>query len=832
MRAARLILCVATLAWGLAGARPARAVTIPEAASPSLIIGSNGLGMFAFYDRVNSDLMVGRCLNAACSDATYSVIDSGGDVGRYASITPGTSATLGPVISYEDTTNHRLKLALCVDPACAAATTVVVADDIGVGHGSGVVVGIDGRPLVGYLRFVESDGLGGVWAAHCDNADCSSITTTILTVAVTDRGIGVGLGGDGLGVIASTRSSVLGGTSVSLLRCANQACTRVAAAPRGASFGLGGGTTFTEQSFPALAVGPDGLATLGGAHRILIGGPPNPQVFLGRCTSPTCATGTTTLIPGTAYEPLAVAVGSDNLVRLAVRQETGPGLDFVRCLDAACTTRERSCLVGIGRSPSLALGSGNQPLAAWEFADDIAVIPPAGTCGPVVAISDGSVTEGDDGTPAVSFLVQLGPATTSPLTMSFHTQDATAHAGVDYVASSGTLTFAPGTTAATLQVPVIPDQLVEATESFSMLLGGSPGALLIDGLGRGRIVDDDAFPSVGAVDCAVVETDGGTTGCVLEARLSAPYPEPVTMQYATADGTATAGSDYTAQSGVLTFAPGAVSRTVSVPVVGDGAPEPDETFALALTSPVNATLGDATADGVIVDDDGVPAGDRELVHGSTVTADLAADPGPTADRDDYRLAQAPYASYEVVLDAASGDVAPGVRLDRIASDGSTVLQAAPPLGTGTARSLRFQNRLGVPLVGQSIRVGSAACGTACGPDDTYRLRAYETTASIPRFNNSATQVTVVVVQNQSAAPVAVALDFWDAAGAHLATQSGTVEARGALVLNTSTVIGLAGASGSLTVTHDGAYGALGGKAVALEPATGLSFDSPLTYRPR
>jgi hypothetical protein len=831
MRAATHVLSLATLAWGLAATRPAHAVTIPDAASPSLIVGSNGLGMFAFYDRVNGDLMVGRCLNSACSDATYSVIDSAGDVGRYASITPGTSATLGPVISYEDTTNHRLKLALCVDPACAAATTVVIAADIGAGHGSGVVLGTDGRPLVGYLRRLESDGPGGVWAAHCENSDCSSITTTFLSVALYDRGIGVGLGGDGLGVIAVTRSSVLGGTSVGLLRCANQACTTVAAAPPGDSSSFGG-TNFTEQSFPALAIGPDGLVTLAGAHRVLIGGLPTPQVFLGRCASPTCESGTTTLIPATAYEPLAVVVGLDNLVRLAVRQETGPGLDFVRCQDAACTTRIRGCLTGIGRSPSLALGSGNQPLAAWEFADDIAVIPPDATCGPVVAISDGSVTEGDDGNPVLSFVVQLGPATTAPLTMSYHTQDGTAHAGVDYVAVSGTLTFAPGTTEATLQVPVIPDQLVEATESFSMLLGGSMGALLIDGLGRGRIVDDDTLPVVDIGDCAVIEGHDSTTGCVLEASLSKPYPEPVSVAYATADGTATAGADYVSQSGVLTFAPGTVSLPVSVSVLGDPRVEPDELFAVLLSNPANATLGDATGDATIVDDDGLTAGDRELSHGATITADLAAGPGPSSDLDDYRLLQAPFASYEVILDAVSGDATPGVRLDRIASDGFTVLQAAVPVGIGAARTLRFQNRLGVPVAGHSIRVGSASCGTGCGADDIYRLRAYETTGSIPRFNNSSTQVTVLLLQNPTADAIEAGVDFWDAAGVRRATHAATVPAHGLLVLNTATLPALAGTSGSITVTHDGGYGTLAGKAVALEPATGFSFDSPLGYKAR
>ena len=103
--------------------------------------------------------------------------------------------------------------------------------------------------------------------------------------------------------------------------------------------------------------------------------------------------------------PLAVAVGSDNLVRPAVRQETAPGLDFVRCQDAACHHPRglRGCLTGIGLYLSLAIGSGNQPLAAWEFGRrHFAVIPPDATCGPVVAISDGSVTEGDDGSPRCS----------------------------------------------------------------------------------------------------------------------------------------------------------------------------------------------------------------------------------------------------------------------------------------------------------------------------------------------------------------------------------------------------------------------------------------------
>jgi hypothetical protein len=79
------------------------------------------------------------------------------------------------------------------------------------------------------------------------------------------------------------------------------------------------------------------------------------------------------------------------------------------------------------------------------------------------------------------------------------------------------------------------------------------------------------------------------------------------VHYATTDGTATAGSDYTATSGNLVFAPGETSKTIGVPVVNDTAVEPDETFTLTLSSPLNAKLGTAQAIGTIENDDFAPA---------------------------------------------------------------------------------------------------------------------------------------------------------------------------------------------------------------------------------
>jgi hypothetical protein len=221
----------------------------------------------------------------------------------------------------------------------------------------------------------------------------------------------------------------------------------------------------------------------------------------------------------------------------------------------------------------------------------------------------------------------------------------------------------------------------------------------------------------------------------------------------------------------------------------------------------------------------------ELSHGTRLRADLAAT-GIVPDRDLFRLRQQPHASYEVVVDAASGDVGNGggPALDRVAADGSTILQAAQAVGAGPARSLRWMNTSGAVADAEQVRVSSASCTSDCGADDQYRLRAYETTYSIPRFNNSASQITVVVLQNPTPQPVAARLAFWSAAGTLLLEHAVTLDPRASLSLNTAALPALAGQGGSVTVMHDAPYGALAGKGVALEPATGFAFDSPMVPR--
>src|SRR5262249_22145043 len=111
------------------------------------------------------------------------------------------------------------------------------------------------------------------------------------------------------------------------------------------------------------------------------------------------------------------------------------------------------------------------------------------------------------------------------------------------------------------------------------------------------------LPTLSVADVAVNEGNSGTTPATFTVTLSPASSQTVTVNYATADGTATAGSDYVAASGSLSFAPGVTSRTVTVAVNGDTVPELDEDFFLNLSSPTNATLTVGQGRATIKNDD-------------------------------------------------------------------------------------------------------------------------------------------------------------------------------------------------------------------------------------
>ena len=139
----------------------------------------------------------------------------------------------------------------------------------------------------------------------------------------------------------------------------------------------------------------------------------------------------------------------------------------------------------------------------------------------------------------------------------------------------------------------------------------------------------------------------------------------------------------------------------------------------------------------------------ELTHGAQITADLAS-VGLRA-----RCGLLPHPAVAAIVVRGR----PGRRFRRhqwapasrrcccSAADGVTQVGGGISIGTGPARSMRWINATTSTIDDQFVRVQNAECNAFCGPDDQYRLRMWETTATIPRFSNSGSQVTVLILQN-------------------------------------------------------------------------------------
>ena len=227
--------------------------------------------------------------------------------------------------------------------------------------------------------------------------------------------------------------------------------------------------------------------------------------------------------------------------------------------------------------------------------------PPANTIN--LTIADTSVTEGDGAQVTMTFQLTLASAASSTQGVDYQTAAGSAQAGVDFTATSGRASFAAGATTTTVSVPILGDTLDEVDETFTLQLSNpDSGINLADTSAVGTVLDDDPEPGISVANASVSEGNNSVS-LNFTVSLDAASGKTVTVNYQTQDGTAAAGSDYTATNGTLTINPGQLSGVVSVPVLGDTVEEPDETLTLTLSAPVNAGLLDASATGTIVNDD-------------------------------------------------------------------------------------------------------------------------------------------------------------------------------------------------------------------------------------
>ena len=241
---------------------------------------------------------------------------------------------------------------------------------------------------------------------------------------------------------------------------------------------------------------------------------------------------------------------------------------------------------------------------------------------PTISINDVAVAEGTGIQPQASanFTVTLNGPSEKMVSVQYALEAGTATANVDYPNFAGTVDFQPGTVSKTISVPITLDNVFEPDETFFVNLSNPTNATIGDGQGQGTITNDDPQPTITIGTSFSSEgAQGATTNATFSVSLSNPSYQTITVAYATADGTATGGSDYVVTSGTLTFNPGETSKSIIVPIIGDNVDEINKTYVVNLSNPTNATITTGQGAGTIFDDDGptISISDVTVAEGNT-----------------------------------------------------------------------------------------------------------------------------------------------------------------------------------------------------------------------
>ncbi|HEX8832993.1 MAG TPA: Calx-beta domain-containing protein [Abditibacteriaceae bacterium] len=242
---------------------------------------------------------------------------------------------------------------------------------------------------------------------------------------------------------------------------------------------------------------------------------------------------------------------------------------------------------------------------------------------PRLSIADVQVNEGNSLTTTATFTVTLSTASAKTITVDYKTENQTSISTADYTAlASGTLTFAPGDTQKTISVTVKGDTAIElVNETFLVRLSNAVNTLITRDAAVGTILEDD-FPALTINDVIVTEGDSGQKNAVFTLKLSKPSPNAVSVLVATVGSSASSGTDFSALSRTVTFAPGQLTQTVAVAVTGDLLNEALELFYVKLSNPRFAIIADAAGTGTITDNDPQPVisvDDIRIVEGNSGT---------------------------------------------------------------------------------------------------------------------------------------------------------------------------------------------------------------------
>ena len=378
-------------------------------------------------------------------------------------------------------------------------------------------------------------------------------------------------------------------------------------------------------------------------------------------------------------------------------------------------------------------GGGDTAVATGTIEDD-------DDAPPELRIAPGSLSEGADER-LMRFAVSLDRASGHTVTVRYATADLTAAAGTDYTPASGTLTFEPGQALTrTVAVPIVNDALDEPDEQFTVTLNAAVHATLAGGrTTTGTIADDDEAPKLTIAHASLSEGAGVMKFAV---SLDPASGHTVTVRYATADGTATAGADYEAESGTLTFGAGTTMQSIAVPIVDDQVSEEMETFTVALSDPERATLSETTATGTIADDD-----DEELQLSSLqVTGGGTMYPAFDADIHHYALT----CSNATTLQVTAAAKRSGARLTLLRDDSDNNHSAVGALDVQVAVNRNHDVAIELSDGGDAV-----IYVIHCLPSDFPDIRVLKKTAGVsdglmlvtPRYGGNNVRFSAVIDNN-------------------------------------------------------------------------------------
>jgi hypothetical protein len=265
---------------------------------------------------------------------------------------------------------------------------------------------------------------------------------------------------------------------------------------------------------------------------------------------------------------------------------------------------DESINLGLSNPQNSSLGS-NSSLVVTIQEDD--PVPPAGT----FQFSGASYSVDENGGSLLITVTRTG-GSFGLASVDYQTIDATATAGSDYTANSGTLSFLDGEISKTFSVTILDDSVYEGDESILMSLSNAVSATIgTINTSTISIIEDDPLPPAGSLQLSgsaylIDENDVAAQIIITVTRIGGDFGA-VSVDYQTSDNSATSGADYTAGSGTLNFPDGTTTADIIVPIIDDASYEGDESFIITLSNVVGATMGSISmATVTIADDDPIP----------------------------------------------------------------------------------------------------------------------------------------------------------------------------------------------------------------------------------